>query len=358
MMPPALDFRYGMQNWDRRKQAAETGEGIMKIVVTGGTGFIGRRIVSALLARDSVTGPSGEAEPIEQVVAFDAMPPDPAMPDDPRLALVTGDIADPGVLADVISEGTGLVFHLAAVVSGAAEADFDLGMRVNLEGTLALLEACRRLQTAPRLVFASSVAVFGGDMPRVIRDDSALTPLTSYGTQKAAAELLVNDYSRKGFIDGRALRLPTIVVRPGKPNKAASSFASGIIREPLTGHDSICPVTPDATMWILSPRRVVESFLRANELPAGLLGVSRSITLPGLSASVEEMIEAMRQIAGEEPVRRIRFQPDPLIQSIVAGWPGWFDPARGLALGFEADADVGSIIRAFIEDDLPGHATA
>ena len=330
----------------------------MKIVVTGGAGFIGRRVVSALLARDSVTGPSGAAEPIGQVVALDAMPPPAGMPDAPRLSVVTGDMAEPGALAGVIDAETGLVFHLAAVVSGAAEADFDLGMRVNLDGTRALLQACRNLPTPPRLVFASSVAVFGGGMPRTIRDDSALTPLTSYGTQKAAAELLVNDYSRKGFIDGRALRLPTIVVRPGKPNKAASSFASGIIREPLTGKDCICPVLPDATMWILSPRRVVEAFLRANELPAETLGDSRSITLPGLSASVEEMIEAMRQVAGEEPIRRIRFQPDPLIESIVAGWPGWFEPIRGLELGFEADPDVATIIRAFIEDDLPSQGRA
>lgn len=330
----------------------------MKIVVTGGTGFIGRRIVSALLARDTVTGPSGTAEPIDRVVAFDAMPPDPAMPDDPRLSVVSGDIAEPGVLDRLLDSQTGLVFHLAAVVSGAAEADFELGMRVNLDGTLMLLEACRKLPTPPRLVFASSVAVFGGGMPRTIRDDSALTPLTSYGTQKALAELLVNDYSRKGYIDGRAIRLPTIVVRPGKANKAASSFASGIIREPLTGHESICPVTPDATMWILSPRRVVEAFLHANELPADTLGVSRSISLPGLSARVEEMIEAMRQVAGEEPVSRIRFEPDPLIQRIVAGWPGWFDPSRGRALGFKADTDVASIVQAFIDDDLPAHGAA
>ena len=324
----------------------------MKIVVTGGTGFLGRRIVSALLARDSIIGPSGGEEPVEQVVAVDAMPPAPAMPDDPRLSVVTGDIADPGLFPAVLDDNTGVVFHLAAVVSGAAEADFDLGMRVNLDGTRYLLEACRKLPTPPRLVFASSIAVFGGGMPRTIRDDSALTPLTSYGTQKAAAELLINDYSRKGFIDGRALRLPSIVVRPGKPNKAASSFASGIIREPLTGKECICPVAPEATMWILSPRRVVEAFLRANELPAEMFGDSRSVSLPGLSAVVEEMIEALREVAGEEPVRRIRFEPDPLIQSIVAGWPGWFDTARGEALGFKADPDVASIIRAFIEDDL------
>ncbi len=324
----------------------------MKIVVTGGTGFIGRRIVSALLARDSITGPSGAAEPIEQVVAVDAMPPEPAMPDHPRLTVVTGDIADPATFGEVLDDRTGLVFHLAAVVSGAAEADFDLGLRVNLDGTWLLLEACRKLPVPPRLVFASSVAVFGGGMPRTIRDDSALTPLTSYGTQKAVAELLVSDFSRKGFVDGRSLRLPTIVVRPGKPNKAASSFASGIIREPLTGKESVCPVTPDAAMWILSPRRVVEAFQRAAELPADVFSASRSITLPGLTATVEEMIEALRQVAGEEPVGRIRFEPDPLIQTIVAGWPGWFDPAQGLALGFEADPDVASIIRAFIEDDL------
>ncbi|NNG03653.1 MAG: SDR family oxidoreductase [Inquilinus sp.] len=328
----------------------------MQIVVTGGGGFIGRRLIAALLARDSLTGPDGRSQPIDRVIAFDKAVPSGTMPEDPRLMAVAGDIADPAALARLIGADTGLVFHLAAIVSGEAEANFDLGMAVNVDGTRALLEACRRLATPPRLVFASSVAVFGGGMPRVIRDDSALTPLTSYGTQKAIGEHLVNDYSRKGFLDGRALRLPTIVVRPGKPNKAASSFASGIIREPLTGQDCRCPVAPDSTMWILSPRRVVEAFLRAAELPGEAFGDSRSLTLPGLSATVAEMVEALRAVGGDAAVARIRFEPDPLIQRIVSGWPGWFEPERAVALGFAADPDIVSIVRAFAEDELGGAA--
>ncbi len=325
----------------------------MKVIVTGGTGFIGRRIVTALLARKRMTGPGDESVPIDRVVAFDVAAPEPALSADPRLDVVTGDISDPATATRLIDDDTGVVFHLAAIVSGEAEANFDLGMRVNLDGTRAVVEGCRRLARPPRLVFASSVAVFGGDMPRTIHDDTALTPQTSYGIQKAIGEHLVNDYSRKGFLDGRALRLPTIVVRPGKPNKAASSFASSIIREPLSGRETACPVSADSAIWIQSPRRVVEAFLHANELPAGALGASRSVTLPGLTATVEQMVEALRRVAGEEPVRRIRFAPDAHIQHIVSGWPGSFVPTRGQALGFTADPDLDTIIRNFIDDDLP-----
>src|SRR6185295_9927717 len=211
-----------------------------------------------------------------------------------RIAVVTGDIADRATVASLIVSGTDAVFHLAAIVSGQAEADTDLGYRVNLDGTRAVLDACRALGSTPRLVFASSLAVYGGKLPAAVGDDTALTPQTSYGTQKAIGELLVNDYSRKGFIDGRALRLPTVVVRPGRPNRAASTFASSIVREPLTGRDAVCPVTPDTVMALASPRRIVAGLVHALDLAGEALGANRSLQLPGFSVSVGEMAEAVR----------------------------------------------------------------
>jgi nucleoside-diphosphate-sugar epimerase len=254
----------------------------------------------------------------------------------------------------VIRDSVGGVFHLAAIVSANAEEDFDLGVRVNLEGTRNVLEACRALPQPARLVFASSVAVYGGDMPEVLDDGTILTPQTSYGAQKAIGELLLNDYSRKGFVDGRALRLPTVVVRPGKPNKAASTFASSIIREPLAGEEAICPVARDAAMYVLSPRRVVAALIRAFELPPAAFGMTRMLTLPGITVSIGEMVDALAAVAGERVARRVRWEPDPVIQKIVAGWPAAFDARRARAMGFEADPDFASIIRAHIEDELGG----
>ena len=255
----------------------------------------------------------------------------------------------------LIGADTGGVFHLAAIVSADAEQNFDLGLAVNLGGTRNVLEACRALPEPVRLVFASSVAVYGGDMPEVLDDGTILTPQTSYGMQKAAGELLLNDYGRKGFVDGRALRLPTIVVRPGKPNKAASTFASSIIREPLAGQEAICPVERDAAMYILSPRRVVEALIHAFELPAEAFGMTRMLTLPGITASIGQMVDALGEVAGDAVVAaRIKWQPDPVIQRIVAGWPARFDARRARGMGFAADADMTEIVRAHIEDELGG----
>jgi nucleoside-diphosphate-sugar epimerase len=263
-----------------------------------------------------------------------------------------GDLADSAALTRAFEGGIDSVFHLAAVVSGAAEADFDLGMRVNLDGTRALLDACRAQAAAPTVVFASSVAVFGGALPEVVLDSTTPSPQSSYGVQKLIGELLIGDCTRRGFIDGRALRLPTIVVRPGRPNAAASSFASGIIREPLAGEPALCPVDPETRLWVLSPARAVESLIHAHDLPASAWGPQRALSLPGLTVSVREMLDALREVGGEAAVARVRFARDERIAQIVRGWPASFDPARARALGFEGDADIGSIVRAYAREQL------
>ena len=323
----------------------------MRIVITGAAGFIGKKLARTLLARGTLMDRHGTVQVIREITLFDVVEAD-GMPDDPRLDTVAADITDAAAVGSVIGRRTDAVFHLAAIVSANAEEDFDLGYAVNLDGTRHVLEACRTLPEPVRLVFASSVAVYGGAMPEVLDDATILTPQTSYGAQKAAGELLVNDYSRKGFVDGRALRLPTIVVRPGRPNRAASTFASSIIREPLAGEQAICPVERDAEMYVLSPRRVIQALIHAFELPAADFGMTRMLTLPGITVSIGEMVDALEEVAGTAVARRIQWQPDPRIQKIVAGWPARFNARRARAMGFEPDADVAEIIRAHIEDEL------
>jgi len=314
----------------------------MGVVVTGGCGFLGRRVALQLLGRRDV----------DELVLFDNAPPALPLPEDKRLKLVVGDIADHKAVRRVISADTNSVFHLAAVVSGQAEADTDLGYRVNLDGTRAVLDACRELGTCPRLVFASSLAVYGGALPPVVGDETPLTPQTSYGTQKAIGELLVNDYSRKEFVDGRAVRLPTVVVRPGRPNRAASTFASSMIREPLSGREAICPISPDTVMALASPRRIVAGLLHAHDLPGGALGANRSLQLPGFSVAVGEMAAAVRRAGGEAAYARILWEPDPQIQQIISGWPQALHAPRAEALGFIADNGIDEVVAAFVEDDL------
>jgi len=324
----------------------------MKVVITGGAGFLGRRLVTQLLER-TLSSPDGKATSIDALVVFDTVAPAPPLPVDARLEVVTGDITDRALLAQVIDAGTASVFHFAAVVSAAAEADFDLGMRVNLSGTMAVLDACRALPQAPRLVFTSSIATFGGPLPEVVDDTTPQTPQSSYGIQKAIGELLVNDYTRKGFLDGRAIRLPTIVVRPGKPNRAASSFASSIIREPLSQMDTVCPVTPETRLAILSPRQAVAAFFLVHDLPGEAWEHTRSLNVPGLSVTVADMVAALRRVAGDRPLQHIRWEPDADIQRIIGSWPGAFTSASAQRLGLRADASMDDIVRAFIEDDLP-----
>ncbi|MBM3568908.1 MAG: SDR family oxidoreductase [Alphaproteobacteria bacterium] len=325
----------------------------MKVLITGGGGFIGQRLARALSARGSLAGPGGRETPIEELILLDV-----EAPRTEGLKLktraVAGDISDAAQMRALIDPQVGGVFHLAAVVSGGAEQDFDLGYRINLDGTRYVLEACRHSGAKPRVVFTSSVAAYGGAIPETVTDDTPPTPETSYGAQKVMGELLVSDYSRKGFLDGRSLRLPTIVVRPGKPNKAASSFASGIIREPLTGQEAICPVDREVRHPILSPRKVVEALIRAHQVDAKAFRATRTITLPGQMVSIGAMVEALARVAGAKVAERIKFVPDPFIQRIVATWPKGCDSLLARKLGFEHDPDIDSVIRGFVEDELGG----
>jgi nucleoside-diphosphate-sugar epimerase len=320
----------------------------MKVFISGGGGFLGYRLALKLLAGGTLAGPDGKPASISQIRVFDAaFPPNP----DPRLQCVKGDIADPLSVTAALDADTAAVFHLAAVVSAHAEAEFDVGYRVNLDGTRNLLEACRRLKAPPRLVFASSLAVFGGKLPPVVDDSITPTPQTSYGTQKVIGEYLVNDYSRKGMIDGRSLRLPTIVVRPGKPNLASTSFASGMFREPLNGVVCEVPVDDSIEMWILSPGKVIDAFVHAHDLPASAWGTNRAVTLPGITFSVKEGVETLRGIAGKEVANRVVFKPVDRLNNMVKSFPARFSAERGIAMGFKADSDIGGIILDYIASE-------
>lgn len=329
----------------------------MRVVITGANGFIGRKLVRALLDRVYLPGADGAPVGLSELRLFDVVPPVPPAGADEspvNVRCMAGDLSDPAALDGLMAGGVDLVFHLAAVVSAQAEEDFALGMRVNFDATRALLDAVR--EVAPhgtaRLVFTSSVAVFGGDLPDVVRDDTAPVPQSSYGVQKVMGELLVQDFARRGFVDGRTVRLPTIIVRPGPPNKAASTFASSIIREPLNGEEAVCPVPTDTGLFVSSPRRIVANLIHAASLPPARFGRNRTVMLPGLSLTVADMIEALRAQAGDAAVDRIRFEDDPRIRAIVASWPAHFETARAHTLGFTADASFAEVIRAFIEDEM------
>jgi D-erythronate 2-dehydrogenase len=318
----------------------------MNILVTGGGGFLGFKLARTLLARGQLGGKA-----ISSITLLDGAFP-PGVKDLEKTKAVTGDVSDAATIAGVCTPDIDAVFHLAAVVSGAAEADFDLGMRVNLKGMELLLAQMRKCgkegASPPRLVYTSSVAAFGGALPAVLDDSTIANPQTSYGAQKVIGEYLVTDYSRKGFLDGRSLRLPTIVVRAGKPNAAASSFASGIIREPLNGVVSECPVAAETGVWLLSPRKVVEAFIHAWELPPEAWGSQRWLNLPGITASVAEMVAALRKVAGDAAAKRVVYKPDARIQAIVKTWPVNFRTPRALSMGFKPDASVEAVIRDYI----------
>jgi nucleoside-diphosphate-sugar epimerase len=326
----------------------------MKVVITGGAGFLGLQLARRLTARGAVTGPSGKPENIDELLLFDMVTPS-ARPSglDARARFVAGEIADKATVQRLFDRPDLSVFHLASVVSGGGELDFDLAMRVNLDGNLNVLEAARALGSKPRLVFASSIAVFGGkSMPKHVGDQTKQVPQTTYGMTKAIGELLVNDYTRKGFIDGRSARLPTVIIRPGKPNKAASSFASGVFREPLNGVECVLPVGTEVVMPLAGYRTIVEGFVTLHEVDGGRLGEDRAVSLPSLDVTVADMIAALKRVAGNRTLGDIRVEKDPAIERIVAGWPIGTTYERALSLGLPKDPDLDSIVRAYIEDFL------
>ena len=326
----------------------------MKVVITGGAGFIGVKLAREILARNSLAGPGGEPAAVDEIVLFDVAEPD-RFPDglDDRARIVSGDIAERDQVFDLIDRPDCAVFHLASVVSGGGELDFDLALRINLEGGLNVLEACRRLDGRPRLVFASSMAVFGGDvMPKTVGDTTKQAPQTTYGATKAVLELLINDYTRKGFLDGRAARLPTVIVRPGAPNAALSGFASGIFREPLAGVDFVCPVGLDTVMPVIGARTVVSSFMRLHDMAGESLGADRAVQLPCLSASVRDMIACLNRVAGDRTLGRVTVEADPVAQAVCDGWPHRTDDSRAEALDLPRDQSLDAIVGEYIEDEL------
>jgi nucleoside-diphosphate-sugar epimerase len=321
----------------------------MNILIIGGAGMIGAKLAQRLARDGTLNG-----KPISSLSLYDVVPPAAPAAAKMPVKVMTGDLPTPGEAGKLMADRPDLVFHLAAIVSGEAELDFDKGYRINLDGTRLLLEAIRAAGHTPRLVFTSSIAVFGAPFPEAIEDEFFNTPLTSYGTQKTICELLISDYTRKGFLDGLSIRLPTICVRPGKPNKAASGFFSNIMREPLAGEAAVLPVSEEVRHWHASPRAAVGFLLHAACLDTNTLGPRRALTMPGVSVTVGEQIAALRKVAGERVAARIRREPDPFIERVVAGWPRNFAPARALELGFKADASFEDIIRIHIEDELGG----
>jgi len=312
----------------------------MKILVTGASGFLGGRLVRALLA-------APDFPPFDAIIAADAAA---CAIDDPRVTSRVGSIVDPAFVRAVVEPDVGVVYHLAAVLSGQSEAEFDTGMQVNVDGTRLLLEACRRLPSPPRLVFSSTVAVFGGALPPVVPENAVLRPQTTYGVGKVIAELLVSEYTRRGFIDGISCRLATITVRPGRPNSALSSFVSGIIREPLAGIDTICPVPLETPIWVSSPAAVIANLVRAAGVPAARLGSDRALNLPGLSVTAGEMLASLERIGGAAARARVRLERDERVARAMCGWPAALDASRALSLGFTADTGIDAIVRQYVDE--------
>ena len=321
----------------------------MHILVIGAGGMLGAKLI-ARLGVDGVL----DGKTVTRLTRFDAVIPPPPPATAFPVETFVGDLSVAGEAEKLIATKPDVIFHLAAIVSGEAEKDFEKGYRINLDATRILFEVIRKTGGGykPKVIFTSSIAVFGAPFPEAIDDEFFTTPLTSYGTQKAIDELLLNDYSRRGFFDGVALRMPTVCVRPGKPNLAASGFFSNIIREPLAGKEAILPVSDTVRHWHASPRTAVGFLVQAAELDTAKLGNRRTLTLPGLSCTVAEQIEALRKVAGNDVVKLIRNEPDETIARIVAGWPRNFDPQRARSLGFKAESSFEDIIRVHMKDEL------
>lgn len=322
----------------------------MHVLITGAAGMIGRKLAERIAATGALGG-----RPVDVLTLADVVEPDVAPGFGGERRTLAADLSEPGVAERLVAGRPEIVVHLAAVVSGEAEADLELGYRVNLDGTRALLDAIRRAEGyVPRVVYASSLAVFGAPFPDRIPDEFHLTPLTSYGAQKAVGELLLDDYTRRGLLDGVGIRFPTICIRPGKPNRAASGFFSGILREPLNGQEAVLPVGEDVRHWHASPRSAVGFLEHAASMDTAPLGPRRNLTMPGLSATVGEQIEALRAVAGDGAVALIRHEPDPTVERIVSGWARGFEARRAREMGFVAETDFRQIIEVYVEDELGG----
>jgi nucleoside-diphosphate-sugar epimerase len=322
---------------------------MMHILITGAAGMIGRKLSARLVKDDQLNG-----KKIDRLTLIDVVAPEKPAGFIGTTDLSASDLSSPGAAAKAIAGRPDVIFHLAGVVSGEAETDFDKGYRVNLDGTRALLEEIRAAGYKPKVVFTSSIAVYGAPFPASIGDEFQLTPLTSYGTQKAISELLLADYNRRGILDGVGIRLPTICVRPGKPNKAASGFFSGIIREPLAGQEALLPVAESVRHTHASPRAAVGFLIHAAGLTREQLGPRINLAMPGVSCTVGEQIDALRRVAGDKVAARIRRAPDELVQRIVSGWAERLDAKRARDLGFKAETSFDDIVRAHIEDELGG----
>lgn len=321
----------------------------MKVLVIGAAGMLGRKFSEKLVQTGMLAG-----KKVTRLTMADVIAPPPLANSPFEIEEVTADLSAVESSERLIANRPDIIFHLAAIVSGEAESNFEKGYRINLSGTLHLFEAVRRAGYKPRLVFTSSIAVFGAPFPEVIGEEFFTTPLTSYGTQKAICELLLADYTRRGFLDGIGIRLPTVCVRPGKPNLAASGFFSNIIREPLKGEEAVLPVPDSLRHWFASPRSVIGFLFHAAEIDGRAVGARRNITMPGLSVTVGEMIESLKRVAGADRAKLIRRKPDPAIRGIVEGWARRFDASQALALGFQAETNFDDIIRAHIEDEHGG----
>ncbi len=325
----------------------------MHVLIIGAAGMVGRKLAGHLAASGSLGG-----HPVEAMTLVDVVKPEAPVGYSGTVEVEIADLSAAGTARRLLAARPDVIFHLAAIVSGEAELDFDKGYRINLDGTRYLFDAIREINNEdgyrPRVVFTSSIAVFGAPLPHPIPDDFHTTPLTSYGTQKAICELLLADYSRRGFFDGIGIRLPTICIRPGKPNKAASGFFSSILREPLAGQEAILPVSEDVRHWHASPRSAVGFLVHGATIDLEKVGPRRNLSMPGLSATVGEQIEALRRVAGEKAVRLIRREPDEMIMKMVAGWAPGFEAKRATALGFVAEKSFDEIIRVHIEDEMGG----
>ncbi|HSI41388.1 MAG TPA: D-erythronate dehydrogenase [Xanthobacteraceae bacterium] len=325
----------------------------MKILILGAAGMVGRKLLGRLAAQGTFNG-----QLITHIMLHDVFEPAPPAGASFAVETMSDDYAAPGTAERLVAARPDLIFHLASIVSGEAEARFEEGYRVNLDGTRALFEAIRAVPDyLPRVVYTSSVAVFGAPFPEVVDDDYLTAPASSYGVQKVMAELLLADYSRKGFLDGVAIRLPTICVRPGRPNAALSGFVSGIIREPLNGVEAILPVEETLRVWIASPRAAVGYLIHAATIETASLGVRRSLNMPGVCVTIGEQIDALRAFAGDAAARLIRRRLDPVVAQVVGGWPRNFTAERALALGFVGDRGFSAILDAYLADDFRAAAT-